>query len=186
MRNNFRRMSSEPPQTPHKAFFPPSRAAASKDPTQSPESVSLFHRRLNHLRAPLHPLVSLTTGLPHSDFPKTILHYHLLTSPQLDALAHHYHQRTPCEWSLRYPCPVVDRWKLEEGTEKAIGGKRRRFGRFVGFGGCDSPDGLEDGEIEEDEEHKLREKEMRRWVDQKIRWMEQRDRETEIWRGKGF
>lgn len=67
-------------------------------------------RTLHHLRRPLAPLVSITTGAPHPSFPRTLLHYHLLTLTELDALAHYYHQRTPTEHSFGYPLPVLGRW----------------------------------------------------------------------------
>ncbi|KAK1768307.1 hypothetical protein QBC33DRAFT_534501 [Phialemonium atrogriseum] len=82
---------------------------------------------------PLAPLVQLTTGRVHADFPATLLAFWLLTDGQLEALAHFYHQRTPCAWSGHYPCPVP--WR----SDVPLGAKRRRFGRFIGLRGCESP-----------------------------------------------
>lgn len=81
----------------------------------------------------LAPLVQLTTGAVHPDFPRTLLAFWLLTDAQLDSLAHFYHQRTPCAWTAQYPCPVS--WPPGLGIEE----KRRKLGRFIGLRGCDSP-----------------------------------------------
>lgn len=82
----------------------------------------------------LAPLVQLTTGHIHPDFPATLLNFWLLTSDQLDELAHFYHQRTPSLWSAHYPCPVV--W----GRDLTLEEKRRKIGRFIGLSGCESPE----------------------------------------------
>ncbi|MCJ1414360.1 hypothetical protein MMC32_000686 [Xylographa parallela] len=114
---------------------------------------------LTHLRLPLAPLLSITTGAPHPAFPRTLLHFHLLTEAQLDALAHHYHQRTPSRASFLYPAPVVGRWDRAADIER----KRRWWGRFVGLRGCESPvvetsrDGAEWGQEEWD-----------RWVRERV------------------
>ncbi|KAH7035048.1 uncharacterized protein B0I36DRAFT_87296 [Microdochium trichocladiopsis] len=89
--------------------------------------------RLRHLSIVLCPLVQMSTGHRHPAFPKTILEYHLLSDAQLDDLAGFYHQRSPSEWSGQYPCPV--KWT---GT-LTTADKRRKFGRFIGLRGCESP-----------------------------------------------
>lgn len=68
--------------------------------------------------------------------------------------------------------------------------KRRRFGRFVGLRGCESPgvvgggrSGEEDGDG--DGEERMR-REMEVWVQERIRRGLERETEREIWRGKGF
>jgi hypothetical protein len=101
----------------------------------------------------LRPLVSLTEGCPHPAFPRTLLNYWLLTSSQLDDLAHFYHQRTPSFYTYRYPCPVT--WRNDATLEE----KRRRIGRFIGLKGCESPNpvGLSEEEVQE-ELRKAREK----------------------------
>lgn len=81
----------------------------------------------------LAPLVQITTGDIHPDFPSTVLSFWLLTSDQLDELAHFYHQRTPSLLSAHYPCPVI--W----GRNLTLEEKRRKIGRFIGLGGCESP-----------------------------------------------
>jgi hypothetical protein len=108
---------------------------------------------------PLAPLVRLTTGDIHPAFPLTLLNFWLLTSEQLDDLAHFYHQRTPSEWSGHYPCPVT--WEKVLTLEQ----KRRRIGRFIGLNGCESP-------VKSEEEVK---KEMR---------VQARKEEREVWRRK--
>ncbi|OJJ88827.1 uncharacterized protein ASPGLDRAFT_747455 [Aspergillus glaucus CBS 516.65] len=125
-----------------------------------------------HLRTTLHPLVSATTGLQHPYFPRTLLSYHLLTSAQLDELARHYHQVTPpVPGTFSYPVNIpawVDAHAHPHGNEYMMDEvnlktKRRRFGRFIGLRGCESPiqlrvevdsesgieSGNEDAEIEE-------------------------------------
>lgn len=165
---------------------------------------TLLTRRLTHLSTKLHPLLSITTGLPHPSFPRTLLHYHLLTSAELDELAHYYHQRTPSDFSLGYPAPVVARWHIAAGNNdeqqeeverilrevgmmgqgkvEGTAEKRRRFGRFVGLRGCESPTAaamavaMREGEAR---------REMERWVEKEIRRREERERERAGWRGKG-
>ncbi|KAK3299013.1 uncharacterized protein B0H64DRAFT_386880 [Chaetomium fimeti] len=92
----------------------------------------------------LAPLVQLTTGTIHPAFPRTLLAFWLLTDDQLDALAHFYHQRTPCRWTRQYPCPVA--WPPGLGLEE----KRRKLGRFIGLRGCETPIGelIERGVVE--------------------------------------
>jgi hypothetical protein len=110
---------------------------------------------------PLAPLVRLTTGEIAPCFPSTLLNFWVLTSDQLDELAHFYHQRTPCEWSSQYPCPVT--W----GRGLTLEEKRRKIGRFIGLRGCESP-------VKSEEEVR---KEMRR---------REREGEEEVWRRKGL
>ena len=64
---------------------------------------SSFYERIGHLRIKLAPLQSLSHTTVHPDFPQTILHYHLLTEEQLDALAQFYDQRTPTVLTKMYP-----------------------------------------------------------------------------------
>lgn len=111
---------------------------------------------LTHLIQPLIPLVSITTGLPHPEFPRTLLSYHLLTHEQLDRLARFYHQTIDAGWERwMYPSPLV--WgKSWCGSQPVhapsaqnmlsnrrilvdLETKRRRWGRFIGLQGCESP-----------------------------------------------
>lgn len=141
------------------------------------DRATYYSHRLATLRSTLAPLVSVTDHTAHPDFPATLLHYHLLTSPQLDALARHYHQSSPRVESWGYPVSVVGRWAVPSspssssssfpattnssalsisaaimGLEPTTNGsgqerrrkaslkdRRRRFGRFIGLGGCESP-----------------------------------------------
>lgn len=89
--------------------------------------------KIHQMALPLAPLVQLTTGAVHADFPANLLSYWLLTDEQLESLAHFYHQRTPCIWSDHYPCPVP--WRSDQPLED----KRRRLGRFIGLRGCETP-----------------------------------------------
>jgi hypothetical protein len=94
---------------------------------------SAFQAKLKQMALPLAPLVHLTTGRVHPAFPMTMLNFWLLTDDQLEDLAHFYHQRTPCEESQHYPCPIT--WHSDLPLEN----KRRKMGRFIGLRGCDSP-----------------------------------------------
>ncbi|RDW81728.1 uncharacterized protein DSM5745_05285 [Aspergillus mulundensis] len=102
-----------------------------------------FKDKIAHLARKLHPLVSYSTGRTHPYFPKSILAFNLLTSAQLDALALHFHQvYPPRRESFRYPLPVKP-WLTTNGFVRDLGVdtevKRRRFGRFIGLRGCESP-----------------------------------------------
>ncbi len=92
-----------------------------------------LHAKITQMALPLAPLVQLTTGDIHPVFPKTLLAFWLLTDAELDALAHFYHQRTPCPWTAHYPCPVA--WPAGLPLEE----KRRKMGKFIGLRGCESP-----------------------------------------------
>jgi hypothetical protein len=89
--------------------------------------------KISQLALPLAPFVQLTSGQVHPSFPPTLLHYHLLTSAELEDLAHFYHQRTPCALTAHYPKPM--NWK----AGLTINEKRRKWGRFMGLRGCESP-----------------------------------------------
>ncbi|KAK5987305.1 hypothetical protein PT974_11430 [Cladobotryum mycophilum] len=89
--------------------------------------------KLHQMALQLSPLVQLTTGRIHPDFPRTVLQFWLLTDEQLEDLAQFYHQRTPSPWSGQYPCPVD--WRSDAPLEE----KRRKMGRFIGLRGCESP-----------------------------------------------
>ncbi|KAM7185455.1 hypothetical protein V8F33_012404 [Rhypophila sp. PSN 637] len=101
--------------------------------TSQPPFHPLFPKKIQTLSLPLAPFVQLTSGLVHPAFPQTLLHFWLLTSDQLDALAAFYHQSPPCEWTAHYPCPIVYHpgLSLEE--------KRRKIGKFIGLRGCETP-----------------------------------------------
>ena len=66
-----------------------------------------------------------------------------------------------------------------------VQGKRRRFGRFIGLRGCESPvvgkGGKEGGDGREEEEE---EEEVRRWVEGEMRRRMERQAEEEVWRRK--
>lgn len=85
--------------------------------------------KLRQMSLPLAPLVQLTSGQIHPSFPPTLLNFWLLTDAQLDEIAHFYHQRTPCQWTRHYPCPIT--WEEGLGIEE----KRRKIGKFIGLRG---------------------------------------------------
>ncbi|EGZ77814.1 hypothetical protein NEUTE2DRAFT_49059 [Neurospora tetrasperma FGSC 2509] len=127
---------SQPPQ-PQRPHPPQPRYHQSQNPPTLTTHRSLlsptFASKLRQLALPLAPLVQLTSGTVHPEFPQTLLNFWLLTDDQLDRLASFYHQRTPCQWTAHYPCPVS--WPAGMGIEE----KRRRIGRFIGLRGCESP-----------------------------------------------
>ncbi|KAM3535578.1 hypothetical protein MY4038_001057 [Beauveria bassiana] len=113
-------------------------AAAKSASTLLVRNPALAHK-LRQMALPLSPLVQLTTGAVHPDFPSNVLQFWLLTDAQLEALAAFYHQtvpagaRAPSPWAAQYPCPV--RWRSDASLES----KRRRMGRFIGLRGCETP-----------------------------------------------
>ncbi|PYH94798.1 hypothetical protein BO71DRAFT_303386, partial [Aspergillus ellipticus CBS 707.79] len=98
-----------------------------------------FHPTLTHLQTKLYPLVSTTTGLPHPDFPASLLNFHLLTSAQLDNLATHFHQVSPPSHATSLYPITIPPWVGADAVEVDLVTKRRRFGRFIGLRGCESP-----------------------------------------------
>ena len=118
-------------------------------PLNTPAPSSLY-QTLSHLRTPLHPLVSSVTGTQHPDFPRNLLAFHLLTNSQLDELARHYHQVwPPVQETFWYPIwvkgwvssspSVLQAEMREDASLVDLATKRRRFGRFIGLRGCESP-----------------------------------------------
>ncbi|KIW18319.1 hypothetical protein PV08_02607 [Exophiala spinifera] len=147
---------------------PPRYHVIVSDHALSPDSLRAriqYVQSVQHLRAPLVPLISVSTGLPHPSFPTNLLQYHLLTHDQLDSLARWYHQVTPAvDETFMYPgwIPAWTSLDEEDGSGASVrnnvvldnvagegegvreGGvdletKRRRFGRFIGLRGCESP-----------------------------------------------
>lgn len=90
-----------------------------------------FAAKLRQMAGALMPLVQVTTGLVCPEFPQTLLHYWLLTGPQLDELARFYHQSGErgrrSDMAALYPCPVA--WAADLPLEE----KRRRMGYFIGL-----------------------------------------------------
>ncbi|KAI9802235.1 MAG: hypothetical protein M1825_002956 [Sarcosagium campestre] len=126
----------------------PTRHAHPIDPPR-PTRSKAFLTKLSHMRHPLAALVSITTGQAHPAFPRTVLEFWLLTGLQLDDMAIFYHQHTSNNTTTgrtfkvdnddhhilrnKYPKPI--RWSTKAKLET----KRRRFGRFIGIQGCESP-----------------------------------------------
>ncbi|KAI2614558.1 uncharacterized protein GGS25DRAFT_517407 [Hypoxylon fragiforme] len=121
--HNQQQQQQPPQEPPQPSMLGPRRAAQN----------SAFREKLRQMALPLAPLVQLTTGEIHPSFPGTLLNFWLLTDAELEALAHFYHQRTPCRWTFHYPCPVP--WASGMPLEE----KRRRIGRFIGLRGCETP-----------------------------------------------
>ena len=65
-------------------------------------------------------------------------------------------------------------WNSQATVEE----KQRRFGRFIGLRGCESP--------EVDSLPSFEQLEMDRWIQQRIQREVDRERALEAWRSKGF
>lgn len=161
------------------------------------------------------PLVSVKTGKSHPDFPRTLLSYQLLTHDQLDSLARHYHQTIDAgEERWLYPAPIG--WeKVWCGSESGSGSyiesngkcdcndvatkrhlaslevKRRRWGRFIGLRGCESPVAgtfavAGDGERQQQEqEEDIVERMERQWREALRRAEEEKNVREKLW-GRRF
>lgn len=144
--------SQEPPQTPTSprgysptSFYDPSSISSSSFSARR-KCHPAFPSYAHHLSRTLAPLVSLTTGEIHPAFPRSILQYQLLTSKELDDLALFYHQiEPPLPETGMYPAHITP-WigerhdgTLEVYEDVSIETKRRRWGRFIGLRGCESP-----------------------------------------------
>ena len=93
-----------------------------------------FNEKLEALMHELMPLFNVETGESHPEFPRCVIHFWLLDNEQLDSLMEFYHQKPGTSyWKDHYPKSVG--W--EENLSLAR--KRRRFGRFIGLRGCESP-----------------------------------------------
>ena len=180
------------------SYFSSGRGITTSTDTRARKEASLLNRRFAHVLRPLAPLLSIETGVAHPRFPRTLLQYYLLTSAELEDLAHFYHQRTASTFSMQYPMPVVSRWHAPADTElvdaeilelseilgmplddehmrslRQLKSKRHRFGRFLGLQGLESGNG----------EGTMRE-EMERWVASEMARRERRDTELDSWRSK--
>lgn len=71
-----------------------------------PREPRTLQAELKLLNSKLCPLYPQPCGPPHPKFPKTILHWLLLTEDELDDLAHYYSQSTPNAFTASYPAPM--------------------------------------------------------------------------------
>lgn len=141
-----------------------------------------FHYMTYLLSRKLAPLVHCLSGMPHPYFPKSMLSFNLLTSAQLDALALHFEQvYPPNQATFHYPKPIKP-WLTTNGLVRNLGVntdvKKRRFGRFIGLRGCESPA----REKRDGEEESIREQVEKDWED-RLRgfWAENRARCRVCW-----
>ena len=121
-------------------------------------SRTAYPRAISRLSTPIYPLISLETGQEHPNFPRSILQFHLLTHEILDELCEYYHQTLPphsgrykrrgMSLGSQYPAPLGTKaWVYESASPHercitrpvSLAAKRRRFGRFCGLQGCESP-----------------------------------------------
>lgn len=92
------------------------------------------------LQSRLIPLKSSYSGEIPSQFPLNLLAYYLLTSSQLDELAREFHQIwPPVEHTSWYPTQIAPWIGTPQEATVDLETKRRRFGRFIGLRGCESP-----------------------------------------------
>ena len=105
-------------------------------------------KKIQSLQLKIAPMVPMPDGgRPHSSYPKTILHFWLLTEAQLDSIAHYYHQSTPGAYTNSYPATMnwdsafFARLAATErlSSEQRIAMKRRKLGKFIGLRNCDTP-----------------------------------------------
>ncbi|RVX74407.1 hypothetical protein B0A52_01533 [Exophiala mesophila] len=182
--HNLRRLALVPPPKYHVTVIRPPLSPNSQ------QRKAHYQYSVDHLRAPLVPLISVTNGLAHPDFPKSLLQYHLLTHEQLDSLACWYHQVfPPVRETFQYPAwvpawtslpcapgvagPNLDAVDLET--------KRRRWGRFIGLRGCESPTSSGPPDETPDELTRRMENEWKRALER----AEEEDRAWEkSWRGR--
>lgn len=64
--------------------------------------------KIEQLRLALYPIypVHIPDGSPHPRFPRTLLHFWLLTEDEIDSFAHYYSQSTPSVFTCEYPAPM--------------------------------------------------------------------------------
>ncbi|KAJ6116153.1 hypothetical protein N7523_005579 [Penicillium sp. IBT 18751x] len=121
----------------HESSKPTKRAVLSKRNStllKPPKDYERFRYLLEYLQQPLQPLVSYTTGHTHEDFPSNMLAYYLLTSIQLNNLAHHFHQVWPPVNETFSYTVYVPTW-IDAGDEEheSLKSRRSRFGKFIGL-----------------------------------------------------
>ena len=167
-------------------------------PTFSPttrRNKQQYLHSVEHLRAPLVPLISVSNGLSHPHFPTSLLQYHLLTHGQLDSLARWYHQVTPpVEETFQYPAWIPAWTSIHPSHAAAVNGeaavdvdletKRRRWGRFIGLRGCDTPTvEMEDGvPVQSEEATRERPDELARRMEREWRRaLERAEEESQAW-----
>ncbi|KAH7021759.1 hypothetical protein B0J12DRAFT_585734 [Macrophomina phaseolina] len=89
---------------------------------------------IQRLRRPIRPLLALQTGRAHPEFPRTMLHYHLLSERQMDSISLYYSQAVRDDYSDMYPRPI--NWDDEAfdhmDYERRVSVKRRLVGLFIG------------------------------------------------------
>jgi hypothetical protein len=77
----------------------------------------------------------MPTGPPHPCFPKTILHFWLLSESEINSIAQYYSQTEPDEYTLTYPHPMLwDHQAFSQmSTTERICAKRRELALFIGL-----------------------------------------------------
>ena len=110
--------------------------------------------KLQQMRLQIAPIVDVTTGLPPSSFPSTMLQLFLLTEEELDLMATYYSQTnpnpTPTSLTFAYPCTMdwnrellnndlnlPENCRLSDLERLKV--KMRMFARFIGMRGAETP-----------------------------------------------
>jgi len=110
--------------------------------------------KISQLRLKIAPILSVSSGYPHPEFPPTLLHLFLLTEDQLDSLADYYSQIHPDATTFMYPQTMgwnQDLLRRPIANENSRDGepqlddldriaiKRRKFAKFIGMKGTETP-----------------------------------------------
>lgn len=118
------------------------------------EQNSALAEKLQQMRLRIAPIVNVTTGLPPSVFPATMLHLFLLTEEELDRMAAFYSQTNPnpTPTSLTFAYPSTMDWNREllqndpslpENCRlsdlERLKIKMRMFAKFIGMRGAETP-----------------------------------------------
>lgn len=110
--------------------------------------------KLEQMRLKIAPIVNVTTSLPPSNFPNTMLQLFLLTEEDLDLMAAFYSQTnpapTPTSLTFAYPCTMdwnrellkndsswPEKCRLNDLERLKV--KMRMFVRFIGMRGAETP-----------------------------------------------
>ena len=119
-------ISSLAPPPPYHLTIRRRRSLRSYRPRRAAAWNPAFVQSLQHLCTPLIPLVSVSTGLAHPEFPTSLLQYHLLTHEQVDDLARWYHQVSPpVAETWKYPCPIPGWVSLYPNAKRQNDGSER-------------------------------------------------------------
>lgn len=145
-------------------------------------------QKLSQMRLKIAPIVNITTGLPPSPFPTTMLSLFVLTEPELDAMAAYYSQTdpSPSPTSLTFAYPQTMDWnrellrnepgmlpeeKLSDVERLKV--KMRMFARFIGMRGAETPRWEYERGVEI----------LARRIERRVRWEEELEMRRKVFMG---